>query len=75
VSTCVKHLLGEASGSCVGAGGKVEISGIRMPAAEDLGDIFAHASTEESSGSPSAKRSGIDEFWWDASVIFAAVCG
>jgi len=75
VATGVEHLLGEASGGCVGGYAKVEINGVRTPAAEDLGGIFAHAGTEESCGSPSAKRSCIDEFWWDASAIFAAICG
>jgi len=74
VATCVEHLFGEASGSGVGAGMKVDIHGVRAPAAEDFGDIFAHAGTEESGGSPRVKRASIDEFWWDASAIFATVC-
>ena len=74
VATCVEHLFGEASGSCVGTGTKVDIHGVRAPAAEDFGDIFAHAGTEESGGSPCAKRVSIDEFWWDASAIIATVC-
>jgi len=47
VATCVEHLFGEASGSSMGAGTKVDIHGIRAPAAEDFGDIFAHAGAEE----------------------------
>jgi len=52
----------EASGSCVGTGAKVDIHGVRAPAAKDLGDIFAHAGTEEGSGSPSAKRAALMSF-------------
>jgi len=74
-AACIKHLLGETSGSGVGAGTKVDIHGVRAPAAKDIGDIFAHAGAEESGGSPCAKRASIDEFWWDASEIFATVCG
>jgi len=75
VATCFEHLLGEASGSSVGAGAKTDIHGIRAPAAEDLGGVFADASTEESGGSPCAERSSIDKLRWDASAIFAEVCG
>jgi len=75
VATGVQHLLGKVSGSCGGAGVEVKIHGVRVPMAEDLGEIFAHAGAEEGGGSPSAERSSIDEFWWDASAIFAAVGG
>jgi len=75
VSTGVEHLFGEASGGSVGAGANVDIHGIRVPSAEDLGGIFADAGTEESSGSPCAKRSSIDKLRRDASFIFAKVCG
>jgi len=75
VPTCIEHLLGEASGSSVGAGTKVDIHGLRAPVAKDSGSIFADAGTEEGGGSPRAKRLSIDEFWWDASAIFAKVCG
>jgi len=75
VATCFEHLLGEASGSGVGAGAKINIHGVRAPAAEDLGGIFADASTEEGGGSPCAERSSIDKLRWDASGIFAEVCG
>jgi len=75
VATGVQHLLGKASGGSIGAGVEVEINGVRAPAAEDLGDVFAQTGTEEGGGSPSAKRSGFDEFWWDVSAIFAAVGG
>ena len=59
----------------MGAGTNVDIHGVQAPAVEDLGGIFADASTEESGGSPCAKRSSIDKLWWDVSVIFAEVCG
>jgi len=75
VATCLEHLLGEASGSSVGAGAMVDIHGVRVPAAEDLGGVVADASTEESGGSPCAERLSIDKLWWDASAIFAEVCG
>jgi len=52
VATCIEHLFGEASGSSAGAGTKVDIHGIRASAAEDFGDIFAHAGTNESGGPP-----------------------
>jgi len=61
ISTGVEHLFGEASGGSVGAGANVDIHGIGAPSAEDLGGIFADASTEESSGSAGAKRSSIDK--------------
>jgi len=70
VATCFEHLFGETSGSSVGAGTKVDINGVRAPAAKDFGSIFADAGTEESGGSPCAKRSSIDGFWWDASALF-----
>jgi len=53
----------------------VDIHGVRAPAAEDLGGIFADTSTEEGGGSPCVKRSSIDEFWWDASAVLATFCG
>ena len=45
VSTGVEHLFGEASGSSVGAGANVNVHGVGAPSAEDLGGIFADAST------------------------------
>ena len=46
MATCIEHLFGEASGSCVSAGMKVDIHGVRAPVAEDFGNVFAHAGTE-----------------------------
>jgi len=50
----------------VGAGAELDIHGVRVPAAKDFGDIFAHAGAEESGGSPGVKLASIDEFWRDA---------
>jgi len=58
VATCVEHLFGEASGCSVGAGANMDIHGIRAPVAEDLGGIFADASTEESGGDRALISSG-----------------